>query len=224
MDQLHPLVYNEKNRDRGRANDGICERSNTIPSSQEYQSLRKMENQRLSCTAARVQPERDFRMRIEFLLNPGSIKSGQISVLHQTEELSGAKAVKVHQQKQLWTKEDDAKLEEIVAKNGARAWEKLAQYFPGRSAGQLRSHWKYGLELKESKRPYTKEEDAFILTECARIGTSWTRIARKMYQRSDLGVKNRYKHLTRRFRRIQYASAPSRPQSGASKSISSLRV
>mmetsp|Transcript_4267 Transcript_4267/g.11696 ORF Transcript_4267/g.11696 Transcript_4267/m.11696 type:complete len:179 (-) Transcript_4267:278-814(-) len=100
--------------------------------------------------------------------------------------------------RRLWTADEDALLEELVAKYGARNWEQLEQFFSGRRGTHLRSHYKHALEQKDSKRPFTQDEDAYIMQEHARIGSKWSAIARRMDRRVDNDVKNRFRLLMRR--------------------------
>mmetsp|Transcript_12753 Transcript_12753/g.27813 ORF Transcript_12753/g.27813 Transcript_12753/m.27813 type:complete len:184 (+) Transcript_12753:124-675(+) len=95
-----------------------------------------------------------------------------------------------------WTKEEDTLLETLVAKHGAHGWKRFEVHFQGRRGTHLRSHYKHSLELKAAKRPFTLEEDNFILDQ-ARNGVRWCEIARKMDRRVDNDIKNRYRHLSR---------------------------
>ncbi|CAN0034661.1 unnamed protein product, partial [Heterosigma akashiwo] len=40
-----------------------------------------------------------------------------------------------------WTKEEDARLTELVAQFGARKWNKIAPHLPGRNGKQCRERW-----------------------------------------------------------------------------------
>jgi len=100
--------------------------------------------------------------------------------------------------RRMWTAEENELLEQLVAKHGARNWYKFEKYFDGRKGTHLRSHYKHALENKNSKRPFSKEEDEYIVREHDRLGGKWSSIARKMDRRVDNDVKNRYRMLMRK--------------------------
>eukprot|EP00186_Timspurckia_oligopyrenoides_P001081 CAMPEP_0182442408 /NCGR_PEP_ID=MMETSP1172-20130603/1312_1 /TAXON_ID=708627 /ORGANISM="Timspurckia oligopyrenoides, Strain CCMP3278" /LENGTH=187 /DNA_ID=CAMNT_0024637225 /DNA_START=121 /DNA_END=684 /DNA_ORIENTATION=+ len=161
-----------------------------------------------SLLSVKAEPmKRDFRMEMCFLLNTG-VGEKRTQELHGNSHLSpGQSEVKksVHT-KSPWSDEENRQLELLVAINGAKPWHILAKNFANRSPGQLRSHWKHCLEVKESKRAFTEEEDAFIMGEYNRMGSKWSVIARKMYKRCDLDVKNRCKHILRQLLREEQAA------------------
>mmetsp|Transcript_16598 Transcript_16598/g.16689 ORF Transcript_16598/g.16689 Transcript_16598/m.16689 type:complete len:183 (+) Transcript_16598:89-637(+) len=158
--------------------------------------------------------KRDFRMEIEFVLNSDeatlardceSNKSDEKGEDHEESKSHPSDEGKPSKTytKSPWSQEENEQLESLVARYGPRRWSFLASLFSNRSAGQLRSHWKHCLEVKDSKRPFTPEEDAFILSEFESIGTKWTLIAQKMDRRCDIDVKNRFQCITRTQRKSQ---------------------
>mmetsp|Transcript_5836 Transcript_5836/g.10331 ORF Transcript_5836/g.10331 Transcript_5836/m.10331 type:complete len:194 (-) Transcript_5836:1276-1857(-) len=163
---------------------------------------------------------RDFRMEINFLVSPMPSNVSHVRSAPEPLQTSNVRSDSDHgkqdsgrqsdgagdqnikeiprPRKQPWTEQENRLLEDLVAQRGARGWKYLSTYFDDRTPGQLRSHWKHCLEIKESKRPFTPDEDAFILAEFDCVGTRWTEIARKMHRRCDIDIKNRFMHIRRK--------------------------
>mmetsp|Transcript_14782 Transcript_14782/g.31701 ORF Transcript_14782/g.31701 Transcript_14782/m.31701 type:complete len:178 (-) Transcript_14782:51-584(-) len=109
----------------------------------------------------------------------------------------GSTAALPKQRRRLWTEEEDALLLELLEKHGPGKWTKLAHHFEDRSGPQLRARWAHSLSDRLSIRPYTPEEDEYILRAQKQLGNCWVAIARGMEHRIGNGVKNRYLSLTR---------------------------
>jgi len=100
-----------------------------------------------------------------------------------------------------WSPDQDAILVEVVQRNGAKDWNHIASFFPGRNADNVRLRYKYFLQYPQDVRdkPFTAEEDAAILKE-AQEGRQWKRVGQEM-GRSCGAVRNRYDVLRRLARR-----------------------
>jgi len=96
-----------------------------------------------------------------------------------------------------WTPEDDSTLMDVVKKHGAKDWNFVASFFPGRNADNVRLRYKYFLQFPEHVRekPFTEEEDKMIMEESV-AGRRWARIG-KLTGRSSSAIKNRYYVLQR---------------------------
>eukprot|EP00186_Timspurckia_oligopyrenoides_P002420 CAMPEP_0182442300 /NCGR_PEP_ID=MMETSP1172-20130603/1227_1 /TAXON_ID=708627 /ORGANISM="Timspurckia oligopyrenoides, Strain CCMP3278" /LENGTH=165 /DNA_ID=CAMNT_0024637073 /DNA_START=225 /DNA_END=722 /DNA_ORIENTATION=+ len=105
--------------------------------------------------------------------------------------------------RRLWTKEEDSLLESLVMRFGAGGWKILAKYFDDRSSSQLRARWSHSLRCKDSKRPFSVQEDDYILRMHQRYGNKWSLIAKEMSNRSDNSTKNRFRALQNRERRVK---------------------
>jgi len=105
--------------------------------------------------------------------------------------------------RRVWNSQEDALLKVIVEKYGARRWKRLAVFFQERNAGQLRARWAHSLSCKDIKRPFSEDEDKYILKMHQKYGNSWTTIAREMPNRSDNTVKNRFRALQNKQKRLQ---------------------
>eukprot|EP00183_Erythrolobus_madagascarensis_P002163 CAMPEP_0185849694 /NCGR_PEP_ID=MMETSP1354-20130828/4119_1 /TAXON_ID=708628 /ORGANISM="Erythrolobus madagascarensis, Strain CCMP3276" /LENGTH=159 /DNA_ID=CAMNT_0028550279 /DNA_START=243 /DNA_END=722 /DNA_ORIENTATION=+ len=111
---------------------------------------------------------------------------------------------KLQSQRKKWTAEEDALLINLVENKGTKRWSDLAVHFPLRNSAQLRSRWAHRLADKEgnSMRPFTEEEDQWILKGHETHGTKWRRIAREMNGRLAHDVQNRFWFLQRRSKQI----------------------
>mmetsp|Transcript_8876 Transcript_8876/g.23298 ORF Transcript_8876/g.23298 Transcript_8876/m.23298 type:complete len:233 (-) Transcript_8876:43-741(-) len=96
-----------------------------------------------------------------------------------------------------WSEEENEVLKNLVYTHGACNWARLAQSFEKCSAAQLRAHWFHTLNDTLCHRPYTAEEDAYILVKQCELGNCWATIAAGMEHRSGIGIKNRYRTLTK---------------------------
>mmetsp|Transcript_7240 Transcript_7240/g.19389 ORF Transcript_7240/g.19389 Transcript_7240/m.19389 type:complete len:149 (+) Transcript_7240:92-538(+) len=99
--------------------------------------------------------------------------------------------------RRFWSIEENEVLTRLIERHGASNWAKLAESFDNCSAAQLRAHWAHTLSDTLSGRPYTAEEDAYILRMRQRIGNRWSKIAAGMEHRTGNGIKNRFRTLSR---------------------------
>ena len=94
--------------------------------------------------------------------------------------------------RRLFTKEDDAKLKNLITNKMFRGWKDIAKQMPKFSPKQLRDRWHNYISPDNNFEPYTMEEDAIIAQKVAEIGTKWSIISSILVGRSDNSVKNRY--------------------------------
>mmetsp|Transcript_4465 Transcript_4465/g.7823 ORF Transcript_4465/g.7823 Transcript_4465/m.7823 type:complete len:176 (-) Transcript_4465:130-657(-) len=139
----------------------------------------------------------DAGTELKFSSVPSKMVSGaKSSVRNGTGERTARSCVR-----RIWTASEDELLLHLVGKEGPRKWNRLAKYFDGRTGGQLRARWAHTLSGKDSKEPFTPEEDMFILQAQALYGNCWAEIARKMPHRVDNSVKNRFRLLKSHLKR-----------------------
>ncbi|KAF8057715.1 MYB118 [Scenedesmus sp. PABB004] len=99
----------------------------------------------------------------------------------------------------LWSPEEDAVLNVLVAKHGPKKWAQIAVELGTKGSKQCRRRWKNFIAIDERKQGiWTAEEDAALLDGHRRHGNKWTAIAQEIGGRTDNAVKNRWAALTKR--------------------------
>ena len=140
----------------------------------------------------------DFSLSpIDFLSFPCEIVNNQIQDIK--EESSSIKTNQGNASNKIkkfrWTQEEDDRLKKIVDKKGAKNWERIAKYIPGRNAKQCRERWIIHFDDKYNHNNWTKEEDDFLISYQKQYGNKFSKIAKLMDSRSSIQVKNRWKYL-----------------------------
>ena len=79
-----------------------------------------------------------------------------------------------------WTKEEDAKLKELVAIYGACKWNSIALELGGRLGKQCRERWHNHLDPTVSKKPFSRAEERLICKLHAQLGNKWAEIAKRL--------------------------------------------
>lgn len=104
-----------------------------------------------------------------------------------------------------WTKQEDQMLEYIVAQNGPKNWQHIADILnqevgmPVKRVGkQWRERWLNHLSPSISKESWTTQEDIILLENHSRLHNQWTKIAKYLSGRTETMVKNRYNALAKR--------------------------
>lgn len=110
-----------------------------------------------------------------------------------------------------FTKEEDAKLRELVALYG-EAWPSVAVHMPGRCIRQCKERWYEYLDPKIIKRDWTSSEDNLLIQKVSELGRRWISIRRFFPGRTSTSLKNRFNRLCRRVRRgYRMYMLPSQP-------------
>jgi hypothetical protein len=97
-----------------------------------------------------------------------------------------------------WTREEDEIIINFVKANGTKKWQKLCDLLPGRIGKQCRERWRNHLDPAINHAPWTPEEDSQLIELHKEHGNAWVTIARRMKNRSDNAVKNRWNATLRK--------------------------
>ena len=94
-----------------------------------------------------------------------------------------------------FTQEEDEKLLQLVEVYGEYDWERIAAIICTRNARQCHDRWKFYLNPRLNKSPFTREEDLLLIQLVQQYGSMWVQISKKFNNRSDVQMKNRWKIL-----------------------------
>lgn len=98
-----------------------------------------------------------------------------------------------------WTQYEDQRLLCAIYNNGIENWTQISKFVGnGRTRSQCSQRWYRGLDPKICKSQWSKEEERKLVDLVRTHGDkSWTNIATKMGNRSDVQCRYRYKQLQR---------------------------
>lgn len=96
-----------------------------------------------------------------------------------------------------WTPYEDQRLLAGIYRNGIENWTAISKFVGNaRTRSQCSQRWYRGLDPTICKEQWTKEEEEKLIEVINQNGDkSWTQIASKMGNRSDVQCRYKYKHL-----------------------------
>ena len=102
-----------------------------------------------------------------------------------------------------WTPEEDQKLTAAHEKYQGKHWRLIANEIPGRTHKQCRERWCSMLAPNINHEEWTLEEDKIIIDTYEEVGSKWALIAKKLRNRTQNAIKNRYFYLMRRIDKME---------------------
>lgn len=94
-----------------------------------------------------------------------------------------------------WDPDEDKRLKIAVRLFGAKIWNKIARFVPGRTQVQCRERWVNCLDPSLNMNEWTEEEDLKLKNAIAKHGYSWSKIAACIPPRTDSQCRRRWKVL-----------------------------
>ncbi|OMJ68649.1 hypothetical protein SteCoe_33842 [Stentor coeruleus] len=109
-----------------------------------------------------------------------------------------------------WQTVEDKILQELVDKYGIKHWKIISKelnksVYKGisiRNSKQCRERWINHVNPSLNKAKWTESEDVYILENQIQFGNKWSEIARGMNGRTENAVKNRWKCLANKAKKI----------------------
>lgn len=109
-----------------------------------------------------------------------------------------AKRVYVKRNKNIWSKEEDVRLLELIGQFGPSHWSSIAEHLPGRQGKQCRERWRNHLcpDINKSSWEESEEWRLFLLHQL--LGNSWATLSKLLDNRTDNCIKNHWNSIMRR--------------------------
>jgi hypothetical protein len=108
-----------------------------------------------------------------------------------------------------WSRDEDSELERLTSSLGVKAWTQIARELnakvyggrPVRQGKQCRERWFNHVHPGLKTASWSHDEDCFLIKKQKEIGNHWSEIAKLMGDRTENGVKNRWKSLEKKARK-----------------------
>lgn len=124
--------------------------------------------------------------------------------INDSNELSSTK-----KRSHCWTTYEDEKLLAAIHRFGVDNWSSIARFVGNsRTRSQCSQRWFRGLDPRLSKNQWTREEESMLIQLVSTYGDrSWTRVASKLGNRSDVQCRYHYKQIHKEFQSQTSAAA-----------------
>lgn len=111
---------------------------------------------------------------------------------HITTETKSTIAHNFSGQRKKFRRDEDIKLSRLIALNGPRKWDQIAQSMPGRTGRQCRDRFHNYLNPALINGPWSVDEDRLLIQKVYEYGQHWNKIAKFFIGRSHNNIKNRW--------------------------------
>jgi hypothetical protein len=97
-----------------------------------------------------------------------------------------------------FSRDDDARLKELVAEFGEKNWKVVAERIGNHTARQCRERYKGYLAPAITNLPFREDEDRLLMEKVHEMGPQWANMTVYFPGRSDVNLKNRYATIKNR--------------------------
>jgi hypothetical protein len=112
-----------------------------------------------------------------------------------------------------WTQEETSRLVGFVFQYGAKNWNTIASFMPGRTGKQCRNKWMNCPTLSLKRGSWTPEEDNRLEAAVTQYGTDWIMVAQQVQTRNLIQCRKRHYRLqAQQLAPTQPLSAPPQAQ------------